>query len=67
MNAKTKDFIKRITANTGNEDDAYFVDIYNELNAYFETQPKEERDEFVRSGYGEMLEMCLPPETLQTS
>lgn len=61
-NLKTREFIKRIIGTGKHTTDEEFLQLRRELTAHLETLSEEERDEFAQLGYGEMLEMCCPPE-----
>ena len=64
-NPKTREFIKRIIGTGKHTTDEEFLQLRSELIAHLETLSKEERDEFAQLGYGEMLEMCCPPERVK--
>ncbi len=61
-NLKTREFIKRILCTDEHTTDKEFLQLRRELIAHLRTLSKEECDEFAQLGYGEMLEMCCPPE-----
>lgn len=60
MRDKTKEFISRILQTNKDTTDEEYVALRDELNEYLIELPKDERDEFVRTGFGDMLNMCCP-------
>ena len=59
-NPKLKEYIKKIKLINSKTPEKEIVNLSNELNEYLHSLPEEERNEFVQTGYGEMLEMCCP-------
>ena len=59
-NPKLKEYIKKIKLINSKTPEKEIINLRNELNEYLRSLPEEERNEFVQTGYGEMLEMCCP-------
>jgi hypothetical protein len=64
MRDKTREYIRRICQINANTTDEECVALLKELDQYLVTLPKDERNEFAQSGYGEMLRMCCPDEAV---
>ncbi len=60
MMKKTEEFITRILQTDENTSDEEYIALRDELNQYLMGLPKEERDEFLKTGFGDMLNMCCP-------
>lgn len=65
MREKTKELIQKICKTNGKTTDEEYVELAKKATRYLYTLPEEESNEFAHLGYGEMLDMCCPPEEIE--
>lgn len=65
MRTETQNLIKKICKTNKGTTEEEYVELAKKATRYLYTLSEEERDEFARLGYGEMLDMCCPMEKIR--